>query len=77
MFAEFVVTQLRLLRLVLDGLFAVDSLWNSLRTTSKQFLYFLSIFVYSIHALDGFMLRKVSFAALFLNMTHVIFVFTS
>jgi hypothetical protein len=44
MFAEFVGTQLRLLRLVLDGLFAVDSLWSLLRTTSKQFLYFLSIF---------------------------------
>jgi hypothetical protein len=72
MFAEFVGTQLRLLRLVLDGLFAVGSLWSLLRTTSKHFLYFLSIFVYSYHALDGFLLRKVSFAALFLNMTHVI-----
>jgi hypothetical protein len=44
MFAEFAGTQLKLLRLVLEGLFAVGSLWSLLRTTSKQFLYFLSIF---------------------------------
>jgi hypothetical protein len=48
MFAEFVGTQLRLLRLVREGLFAVGSLWSLLRTTSKQFLSFLSIFLFTV-----------------------------
>jgi hypothetical protein len=42
MFAGFVGTRLRLLRLALDGLFAAGSLWSLSRMTSNpQFLWFL------------------------------------
>jgi hypothetical protein len=47
MFAEFVGTRLRLLRLVLEDLFAVGNLWSLLRTTSKTSVFYFFVYAFS------------------------------